>query len=198
MVSEKLLDRRTFLQSTGVTASAALLAGCGGPDGDDGGGGEGEGPDDEAGGENADEEMEDNETGDTETEAGNETDGDGGDGGVDEEVDEYLSDVENYDGVTDETGSDEVTVQVGAEGNGGNFAFEPAAVQVSPGTDVVWEWTGEGGGHNVVHEDGEFGSELQEEEGATFTYTFEEAGNFLYYCEPHRGVGMKGAVIVQE
>jgi halocyanin-like protein len=113
-------------------------------------------------------------------------------------VEEFLSDASNYDSPVDETGSDQVTVQVGAEGNDGNFAFEPAAVRVSSGTEVVWEWTGQGGGHNVVHEDGAFESEITDEEGFTFSHTFEEAGNFLYFCEPHRSVGMKGAVIVEE
>ena len=60
------------------------------------------------------------------------------------------------------------------------LAFSPAAIQVDSGTTVTWEWTGEGGAHNVVHEDGEFESDLQEEDGATFEHTFEEEGNFLY------------------
>ncbi len=184
MGSERLLDRRTFLRVSSATATAALLAGCGGPSGDDG-----DSNGEETDGGNTDEVMED-------TEDGNESDGDG-DGSVDAEVDEYLSDTDNYDGVVDETGSGELTVLVGAEGNGGNFAFEPAAVQVSPGTEVVWEWTGEGSVHNVVHEDGEFESELTDEEGATFSHTFEESGTYLYYCEPHRSQGMKGAVVVE-
>ena len=34
------------------------------------------------------------------------------------------------------------------------------------------------------------------EEGETFTRTFETAGDYAYYCEPHRGAGMNGAVTV--
>ena len=75
-------------------------------------------------------------------------------------------------------------------------SISPAAIQVDSGTTVTWKWTGEGGAHNVVHEDGEFESDLQEEDGATFEHTFEEEGNFLYYCNPHRSQGMKGAVVV--
>jgi halocyanin-like protein len=186
MVSEKLLGRRLFLRATGVTATGALLAGCG-----DGGGG---GGDEDGGMDETETEPQDGGTEENETEAGNETGG----GGAASEVDEYLSDTSNYDGVVDETGSDSVTVQVGAEGNDGNFAFEPAAGQVSSGTEVVWEWTGQGGSHNVVHEEGTFESELQDQEGATFSHTFEETGNFLYYCDPHRDLGMKGAIIVEE
>jgi halocyanin-like protein len=111
--------------------------------------------------------------------------------------DGYLSDVGNFDGTTvDRTGQSEVTIQVGTQGNGGAFAFDPPALQVDPGTTVVWEWTGEGGSHNVVDEAGTFESELVAEEGHTFEYTFEEAGVAKYFCTPHKGLGMKGVVAV--
>jgi halocyanin-like protein len=92
------------------------------------------------------------------------------------------------------TGEDSVTVEVGAGDNG--FAFDPAAIRVDSGTTVTWEWTGEGGQHNVVDEDGKFESDLMGEEGATFEYTFENAGNTRYFCRPHKASGMKGGVIV--
>ena len=113
------------------------------------------------------------------------------------EIDEYLSDADNYDEIVDETGSETVTVQTGAQGNGGAFAYEPAAVQIDPGTTVQWEWTGEGGGHNVVDEEGAFdsGSPVAEA-GVNFEHTFDEEGVFLYYCTPHKSLGMKGAVVV--
>jgi halocyanin-like protein len=112
----------------------------------------------------------------------------------------WFDDVGNYDGTTvDATGQGEVSVAVGAEGNGGAFAFDPPAVQVDPGTTVVFEWTGEGGQHNVIAEDGgEFESDLVAEAGFTFEHTFEEEGITTYYCEPHRSLGMKGAVAVGE
>ncbi|PSP91806.1 halocyanin domain-containing protein, partial [Halobacteriales archaeon QS_4_66_20] len=59
------------------------------------------------------------------------------------------------------------------------------------------EWTGEGGGHNVVDEDGKFESEIVSEGGHTFEYTFEESGTTRYYCAPHKASGMKGAVVVE-
>jgi len=109
----------------------------------------------------------------------------------------YLGDTSNFGGTTvDMTGRSEVTVSVGAEGNDGVFAFSPPAIRVDPGTTVVWEWTGQGGSHNVVDEDGAFESELASEEGATFEQTFEDAGLARYYCSPHRGLGMKGVVAV--
>jgi halocyanin-like protein len=131
--------------------------------------------------------------------------GSGGGGGsesqatpVPAEYGDWFSDVGNYDGETvDERGTDSVTVEVGAQGNGGGFAFAPPAVRVSPGTTVTWEWTGEGGQHNVVAEEGaDFESELTAEAGFTFEHTFEEPGVVTYYCDPHRALGMKGAVVV--
>ena len=109
----------------------------------------------------------------------------------------WMGDVGNYDGVVDATGRSEVTVTVGASGNGGNFAFGPAAVQVDPGTTVLWEWNGKGGQHNVVAEEGgDFESELTAEAGITFEQTFESEGVVKYYCTPHRALGMKGVVVV--
>ena len=51
----------------------------------------------------------------------------------------WMSDVGNYSEVADNTGQDEVTVQVGTEANGGAFGFSPPAVWVDPGTAVRWE-----------------------------------------------------------
>ncbi|MGM0447380.1 MAG: halocyanin domain-containing protein [Methanobacteriota archaeon] len=114
------------------------------------------------------------------------------------QYDGWLDDVSNYEGTRDLRGESEVTVSVGAGENG--LLFDPPAILVDSGTTVVWEWTGEGGGHNVVEEDGTFESgEAVAEEGETFEYTFEDAGEgdvFRYVCEPHEGAGMKGAVAV--
>ncbi|NIB98024.1 halocyanin domain-containing protein [Halobacterium sp. R2-5] len=110
--------------------------------------------------------------------------------------------VDNYDGtVVDRTGEEEVTVTVGANGNGGTFAFEPPALRISPGTTVVFEWTSNT--HNVLvesqPEDASWGGhEPIEDEGFSFTHTFETNGTYLYYCEPHLSVGMKGAIVVSE
>jgi halocyanin-like protein len=111
--------------------------------------------------------------------------------------DGWMSDVGNYSEVADATGQDEVTITVGAEGNGGAFAFGPPAVQVDPGTTVVWEWNGEGGQHNVAAEEGaDFESELVAEAGFTFEQTLEEEGVVKYFCQPHRALGMKAVVVV--
>ncbi|QCC46454.1 halocyanin domain-containing protein [Halobellus limi] len=108
----------------------------------------------------------------------------------------WFDGVSNYEGTYDYTGQSEVTVAVGSEANGGYYGFGPAAIRVDPGTTVVWEWTGEGNSHNVVAEDGSFESELYNSPGETFEYTFESEGTYKYYCDPHRSLGMLGAVVV--
>ena len=114
---------------------------------------------------------------------------------------DWFSNVGNYDGTTvDRRGEDSIEIAVGAQGNGGGFAFDPPAVMVNPGTEVVWRWTGDGGTHNVVSEgDGPLDSgDAVDEAGKEYTYTFEETGTFKYYCVPHESLGMKGAVVVRE
>jgi len=152
-------------------------------------------------------------------------DGDGGDDGGDSDgagdgvsvedypaVDEWLTETEigaaadNYDGtIDDRRGQDSLTVAVGAEGNGGNFAYDPPTVAVSTGTEVAWDWTGEGNPHNVEalpeeqigESDYEFSSgEAEGGSGVKYSRTLEEPGVVLYHCEPHLSLGMKGAIVV--
>jgi halocyanin-like protein len=183
-------NRRQFLTVAGA-GTAVLLAGCSGDDDGGNGNGNGNGNGDGNGNGNGNENGNGNGNG---NENGN-GNGNGDDGGVPSEVDDYLSDANQYDGsVEDMTDEDSVTVQVGA---GDGLAFSPTAVRVDSGTTVTWEWTGEGGSHNVADEDGKFESELMQEEGATFEYAFEEGGNTQYFCSPHKGSGMKAAVIVE-
>lgn len=108
----------------------------------------------------------------------------------------WFEKTSNYDGTVDKTGQESVTIAVGADGNNGNFAFSPAAVRVDPGTEIVWEWTGNGSLHNVVAEDGRFESELTDEAGFTFEQTLDSTGVYKYACAPHKQMGMKGAVVV--
>lgn len=127
----------------------------------------------------------------------------------------YLTEEGTWEGLTtDATDVDEVFVMVGADGNNGPFAFNPPVVLVEPGTTITWEWTGEGGPHNVVHvtnADPEHDEQLfnsddatdvptPEEEGTTFEFTFEDEhqGYYPYVCEPHESLQMKGVVVVGE
>lgn len=107
----------------------------------------------------------------------------------------YLSSANNYNGSVDNMrGQSEVSVSVGA---GDGLAFGPPAIWIDTGTTVTWEWTGEGGGHNVVGVDNDLdsGSPVSEE-GVTYEFTFEESGIYQYYCNPHQSSGMLGAVAV--
>ncbi|WP_336002541.1 halocyanin domain-containing protein [Halorientalis halophila] len=122
---------------------------------------------------------------------------DGGGGGTRPDFGGYLDDANGYEGgqPADQTGNSEVTVEVGTGSQG--FGFSPPAVHVDTGTTVVWEWTGEGGAHNVNSNDEVFSSGSAESgAGITFEYTFEESGVFNYHCVPHESSGMKGAIVV--
>ncbi|EMA08188.1 halocyanin domain-containing protein [Haloferax denitrificans] len=132
-------------------------------------------------------------TGEGESEASTESAGEG-----DADLDAWFENTSNFDGVEAQTGLQRVTVDVGAQANGGAFGFGPAAIRVSKGTTVAWTWTGEGGSHNVVAEDGSFESDLVSAGGHTFEHTFEEAGTYTYACTPHKTLGMKGAVVVTD
>ncbi len=108
----------------------------------------------------------------------------------------WLDNANGYDGTADFRGESEVSVAVGADNRG--LAFEPAAIMIDPATTVVWEWTGMGGGHNVVEENEAFGDdEIVMEESHTYEYTFESATVYRYFCTPHRAQGMRGAVAVE-
>ncbi|MFW6318040.1 MAG: halocyanin domain-containing protein [Halorubrum sp.] len=166
-MTRRTLDRRTFVRTTAALGAATALAGC------SGGGNGGDGSD---GGD------------------------DGSDGGdrqflsEEPDYDGFLDGANNYEQTVDMTDADSVRVDVGA---GDGLSFGPAAVAVSAGTTVTWEWTGEGGQHNVADADGAFESETVGEEGHTFEHTFEESGVYTYACTPHESVGMKGVVYVE-
>ncbi|SFR35712.1 halocyanin domain-containing protein [Halogeometricum limi] len=109
---------------------------------------------------------------------------------------EWFAKTDSVDGVTDATGQASVVVRVGTEGNGGDFAFSPPVVRVSPGATVTWEWTGAGGSHNVVAEGGAFESPYHTDAGATFAYTASSPSVVPYACTPHSPMGMRGALVV--
>jgi len=123
--------------------------------------------------------------------------GNGGGGSAPPDYQGWFSNVGNYDGSTQNMrGQETVTVEVGAQGNGGPNAFAPPAIHVDVGTTVQFEWTGDGL-HNVVEDGGgyESGAPVQEA-GVNFEHTYDEAGISKYYCDPHESAGMKGAVVV--
>jgi serine/threonine-protein kinase len=177
-MSDRATSRRRFVATVGTTGIAVGLAGCSGGDGDG---------------------------------SGNDGNGDGGNGGDDsysaaeQRVVEYLNDDPaegTFDGsFADETGADEVVVTVGADGNGADYAYAPPALRVSTGATISFEWAEGGSQHNVVSEDisdVSFDSGDTKQEGDPFVQSFDEPGVALYYCTPHRGLGMKGGIVVVE
>ncbi|MFC6754930.1 halocyanin domain-containing protein, partial [Halorubrum tibetense] len=99
----------------------------------------------------------------------------------------------------DARGQDEVTVTVGGGDDG--LAFDPTLLWVDPGTTITWEWSGAGGGHNVVTVEGpaelDSGSPV-DEGGHTYQHeaTEEDEGITHYVCTPHDGVGMHAGLAV--
>lgn len=83
-------------------------------------------------------------------------------------------------------------------GSGGNLVFDPAEVTISAG-DSVHFINGMLPPHNVVVEDHpELGHEgLAMLPGEDFTVAFPEAGDYTYWCAPHKGAGMIGTVHVE-
>lgn len=110
---------------------------------------------------------------------------------------DWLDGVSNYEWTCDLRGQATISVYVGVRGNIDYFKFGPPAVAISPGTNVVWEWSGRGGAHNVVSETTIFDSGPPvDHESETFSYTFDHPGVYRYVCTPHVDVGMKGVVFV--
>lgn len=183
-MTESAFSRRRFLAATGSTALATGLAGCSGGNGGDGGG--------------------DDDSTDTAT-ATSESMG-GGDYTADEQrVADFLQSEpadDTFQGeFIDATDQDEISVDVGADGNGGAFAFAPVAFEITTGTTVSWEWTGKGGEHNVAsvdQSDFDFTNGDPKQSGDPYTQSFDDTGVGLYLCEPHESLGMKGGFVVVE
>jgi len=82
---------------------------------------------------------------------------------------------------------------------GGQLVFSPSSVTIHPGDQVRWSWSssfhsttsGSPGQPNGIWDSG------IQNQGATFTHTFNSAGTFPYYCVPHGGCcNMVGTIVV--
>lgn len=106
----------------------------------------------------------------------------------------YLEGVNGWGGAgstVDKTGTKEVHIKVGVGPQ--QISFTPVAVHVSPGTTIIWKWYGSKV-HNVHAKTGAFKSKIKG--SGTFTYTVKKQGIVPYWCDPHKGLGMKGALAV--
>lgn len=92
--------------------------------------------------------------------------------------------------------ADTVTVKMGSDG--GQLVFEPKVVTIKVGDTIKW-LNNKAFPHNIVFDGHEELShkKLAQKPKAELESTFNEAGEFAYYCSPHRGAGMQGKVVVQ-
>jgi plastocyanin len=74
-----------------------------------------------------------------------------------------------------------------------NFSFSPQTITVAPGTTIIWT-NRDDIPHTVVSDDKVFKSKVLDTD-EKFSYTFDKAGNFPYFCSVHPK--MTGKVIVQ-
>jgi len=107
----------------------------------------------------------------------------------------------NVGSYQDARGQSEVTVSVGAGDQG--LAFDPTLLWVDTGTTITFEWTGNGGAHNVQNVEGPAALDSGDpvgEEGATYEYetSEEDVGITHYHCVPHTAVGMHAGLAVGE
>jgi plastocyanin len=77
-----------------------------------------------------------------------------------------------------------------------DFEFTPENLTVAVGTTVTWENVAAGTLHTSNSEDQVWASGSLNE-GDEFSFTFEEAGSFPYFCTIHPDI-MKGTVVVEE
>ena len=89
------------------------------------------------------------------------------------------------------TNGPEVTVEI--TGSSGDWHFEPALVEIAPGTTVVWINKTETS-HTVTGTDLAFEDSSPIAPGGTFSEVFTDPGEFRYFCSPHPF--MTGAVVV--
>ena len=89
------------------------------------------------------------------------------------------------------------TVEVKLGTDAGMLAFEPSTVNISAG-DTVKFVNNKLAPHNSVFEGHDELShpDLAFAPGESWEKTFASAGTYDFYCEPHRGAGMVGKVVV--
>lgn len=74
-----------------------------------------------------------------------------------------------------------------------NFSFSPQTITIKPGTTVIWT-NRDDIPHTVVSDDKVFKSKVLDTD-EKFSFTFDKAGNFPYFCSVHPKMTAK--VIVQ-
>jgi len=90
------------------------------------------------------------------------------------------------------------TVEVKLGTDAGMLAFEPSSITLSAGDSIKFV-NNKLAPHNAVFEghDELSHADLAFAPGESWEETFAAAGTYDFYCEPHRGAGMVGKVVVQ-
>jgi plastocyanin len=78
--------------------------------------------------------------------------------------------------------------------NAGSNSYNPNPVEVKVGESVTWI-NDDSARHTVTSKDGTFDSGMMGK-GQSFSFTFDKAGEYQYFCEPHPAV--VGTVVVTE
>ncbi|MEZ4387824.1 MAG: plastocyanin/azurin family copper-binding protein [Candidatus Krumholzibacteriia bacterium] len=82
------------------------------------------------------------------------------------------------------------------------FTFDPADVTIQAGDTVIWSWST--GAHTVTSgvdlgdpDAGDLFDATLDSANPTFSFTFNDAGVFPYFCRPHVSLGMTGTIRVE-
>ena len=86
------------------------------------------------------------------------------------------------------------STQVKIVANAGSNSFSPNPVEVKVGETVTWI-NDDSGRHTITSKDGTFDSGVMGK-GQSYSFTFDKAGQYPYFCSPHPG--MVGTVVVTE
>ena len=89
------------------------------------------------------------------------------------------------------------TVEVKLGTDAGMLAFEPSSVTINSGDSVKFV-NNKLAPHNAVFDGNDELShpDLAFAPGESWERTFSTAGTYDFYCEPHRGAGMVGKIVV--
>lgn len=73
--------------------------------------------------------------------------------------------------------------------------FAPTEIVVAPGTTVTWRTVG--GSHSTTSETGLWDSVDRLPVGESYSFTFNDVGEYAYVCRAHQDQGMVGKVVVR-
>lgn len=75
--------------------------------------------------------------------------------------------------------------------------FTPKTLHIKAGETVRWI-NRSASSHNIISEKNHFKSNMLTRKGEIFEFTFTLSGEYPYYCQPHKIMGMKGMIVVDK